>query len=124
MLFSDLLITPAEEMTSWQNLFVAVLPVLGLVAVAYLQFVYKAGKKRGEDAIEANEMFMNQWVQNKEDHNFVVEQISTLGKTLGRSIDRVESTVKLNADLVVKIDEKLDTHIRDHAVGNFVNKKN
>ena len=124
MLFSYLLITPASEMTSWQNLFVAVLPVLGLVAVAYLQFVYKAGKKRGKDALEANEMFMNQWKMNKEDHDFVVEQINTLGKNLGRSIDRVESTVKLNADVVIKIDEKLDTHIRDHAVGKFVNKKN
>ena len=119
MLFSDLLITPAEEMTSWQNIFVAIIPVLGVIAVAYLQFVYKAGKKRGQDAMEANEMFMNQWVQNKEDHNFVVEQISTLGKTLGRSIDRVESTVTQNHKVVMAIDEKLDTHIRDHAVGNF-----
>ena len=112
MLFSNLLMTPAAEMTNWQNLFVAVLPVLGLVAVAYLQFVYKAGKRRGKDAVEANEMFMNQWVKNKEDHNFVVEQINTLGKNLGRSIDKTNKSVE-------RIEGKLDTHIRDHVVGDL-----
>lgn len=119
MFISDLLITPASEMTSWQNLFVAVVPVLGLVAVAYLQFVYKAGKKRGEEAQEANALFMAQWETNKQDHNFVVNLIDNMGKSLGHSIDRVESTVNQNYKVMQNIDQKLDTHIRDHAVGNF-----
>ena len=119
MFISDLLVTPASEMTSWQNLFVAVVPVLGLVAVAYLQFVYKAGKKRGEEAQEANVLFMAQWETNKQDHDFVVNLIDNMGKSLGHSIDRVESTVNQNYKVMQNIDQKLDTHIRDHAVGNF-----
>jgi len=119
MFSSETLITPASEMASWQNVVVALITALGLVAVAYLQFVYKAGKKRGEEAKIANEEFMNQWKINKEDHDFVVSLIDTMGKNLGRSIDRVESTVKQNRDVMIKIDEKLDTHIRDHAVGSF-----
>lgn len=119
MFISDLLITPASEMTSWQNLFVAVVPVLGLIAVAYLQFVHKAGKKRGEEAQEANALFMAQWETNKQDHDFVVNLIDNMGKSLGHSIDRVESTVNQNYKVMQNIDQKLDTHIRDHAIGNF-----
>ena len=119
MFISDLLITPASEMTSWQNLFVAVVPVLGLIAVAYLQFVHKAGKKRGEEAQEANALFMTQWETNKQDHDFVVNLIDNMGKSLGHSIDRVESTVNQNYKVMQNIDQKLDTHIRDHAIGNF-----
>ena len=111
MLFSNLLITPAAEMTNWQNLFVAVLPVLGLVAVAYLQFVYKAGKKRGKDAVEANEMFMNQWKRNKEDHATVIHMITQMGKSLGKSIDR-------NNKSLDRVEEKLDDHITDHVRGD------
>lgn len=106
-------------MTSWQNLFVAVVPVLGLIAVAYLQFVHKAGKKRGEEAQEANALFMAQWETNKQDHDFVVNLIDNMGKSLGHSIDRVESTVNQNYKVMQNIDQKLDTHIRDHAIGNF-----
>ena len=112
MLFSDLLITPAEEMTSWQNIFVAIVPVLGVIAVAYLQFVYKAGKKRGQDAMEANEMFMNQWTQNKEDHATVVRMIEQVGKSLGKSIDR-------NNKSLDRVEEKLDSHITDHIRGDL-----
>lgn len=112
MFAGDTLITSASDMTNWQNVIVAIITACSLVAVAYLQFVYRAGKKRGKDAVEANEMFMNQWVQNKEDHNFVVEQISTLGKTLGRSIDKTNNSLD-------RVETKLDTHIRDHAVGEF-----
>jgi hypothetical protein len=119
MFISDLLITPASEMTSWQNIFVAVVPVLGLIAVAYLQFVHKAGKKRGEEAQEANALFMAQWEINKQDHDFVVNLIDNMGKSLGHSIDRVEGTVNQNHKVMQDIDRKLDTHIRDHAIGNF-----
>ena len=119
MFISDLLVTPASEMTSWQNLFVAIVPVLGLIAVAYLQFVHKAGKKRGEEAQEANALFMAQWETNKQDHDFVVSLIDNMGKSLGRSIDRVESTVSKNHDVMTEINKKLDTHIRDHAIGDL-----
>ena len=119
MFASDLLITPASEMTSWQNIFVAIVPVLGLIAVAYLQFVHKAGKKRGEEAQEANALFMAQWETNKQDHDFVVSLIDNMGKSLGRSIDRVESTVSKNHDVMTEINKKLDTHIRDHANGDL-----
>ena len=119
MFISDLLVTPASEMTSWQNLFVAIVPVLGLIAVAYLQFVHKAGKKRGEEAQEANALFMAQWETNKQDHDFVVSLIDNMGKSLGRSIDRVEGTVNQNHKVMQEIDKKLDTHIRDHVVGNL-----
>ena len=119
MFISDLLVTPASEMTSWQNLFVAVVPVLGLVAVAYLQFVYKAGKKRGEEAQEANALFMAEWKTNKQDHDFVVSLIDNMGKSLGHSIDRVEATAAKNHEVVVNINKKLDTHIRDHAIGDL-----
>ena len=121
MFISNLLVTPASEMTSWQNIFVAVVPVLGLIAVAYLQFVYKAGKKRGEEAQEANALFMAQWEINKQDHDFVVSLIDNMGKSLGHSIDRVEGTVNQNHKVMQEIDKKLDTHIRDHAVGSFEN---
>ena len=107
MFASDLLITPASEMTSWQNLFVAVVPVLGLIAVAYLQFVHKAGKKRGEEAQEANAIFMAQWETNKQDHDFVVSLIDNMGKSLGHSIDRVETNMQSHFD---RIENKIETH--------------
>jgi len=92
-------------MTNWQNIIVALITASSLVAVAYLQFVFKAGKKRGEEA-------KAEWVQNKADHATVVSMIQQLGKSLGRSIDKTN-------DSVDRIEGKLDTHIRDHAVGKF-----
>ena len=92
-------------MTNWQNIIVALITASSLIAVAYLQFVYKAGKKRGEEA-------KAEWVQNKADHATVVSMIQQLGKSLGRSIDKTN-------DSVDRIEGKLDTHIRDHAVGKF-----
>jgi hypothetical protein len=92
-------------MTNWQNIIVALITASSLVAVAYLQFVYKAGKKRGEEA-------KAEWIQNKADHATVVSMIQQLGKSLGRSIDKTN-------DSVDRIEGKLDTHIRDHAIGKF-----
>ena len=105
MFASGTLITPAADMTNWQNIIVAVITASSLIAVAYLQFVFKAGKKRGEQA-------KAEWVQNKADHATVVSMIQQLGKSLGRSIDKTN-------DSIDRIEGKLDTHIRDHALGEF-----
>ena len=49
--------------------------------------------------------------ENKSDHGVVSEKLEIIGKSLGRSIDRVEETV-------VRNEVKLDQHIRDHVKGN------
>ena len=49
--------------------------------------------------------------ENKSDHNVVSEKLDIIGRNLGRSIDRVESTV-------IRNEIKLDQHINDHAKGN------
>jgi len=105
MFASETLITPAADMTNWQNVIVAIITACSLMAVAYLQFVYKAGKKRGEEA-------RLEWKQNHTEHDTVVNLINQMGKSLGRSIDKTN-------DSVDRIEGKLDTHIRDHAVGEF-----
>lgn len=50
--------------------------------------------------------------ENKADHGNVSEKLDLIGKNLGRSIDRVEATV-------IRNEEKLDEHIRDHARGDL-----
>lgn len=49
--------------------------------------------------------------ENKADHNTVSEKLDMIGKSLGRSIDRVEETV-------IRNEVKLDQHINDHARGS------
>jgi len=49
--------------------------------------------------------------ENKADHGVVSEKLDIIGKSLGRSIDRVEETV-------VRNEVKLDQHIRDHVKGD------
>jgi hypothetical protein len=49
--------------------------------------------------------------ENKADHGVVSEKLDIIGKSLGRSIDRVEETV-------VRNETKLDQHIRDHVKGD------
>ena len=49
--------------------------------------------------------------ENKADHNIVSEKLDLVGKSLGRSIDRIEKTV-------IRNEEKLDGHINDHARGD------
>lgn len=104
MFGAETLITPAADMTSWQNIIVSVITASSLVAVAYLQFVHKAGKKRGEEA-------KAEWKQNKADHATVVSMINQMGKSLGKSIDR-------NNKSLDRVEEKLDGHINDHAKGD------
>lgn len=106
MFAAETLITPASDMTNWQNVIVAIITASSLIAVAYLQFVYKAGRKRGEEA-------RVEWKQNKEDHEYVVARIADLGTSLGISIDRVEATA-------VRTEGKLDQHINDHATGKLL----
>ena len=105
MFGAETLVTPAADMTNWQNIIVALITACSLIAVAYLQFVYKAGKRRGEEA-------KSEWALNRADHATVVSMIQQLGKSLGRSIDKTN-------DSVDRIEGKLDTHIRDHALGGF-----
>ena len=119
MFGSETLVTPAADMTNLQNIVVAIITAASLIAVAYLQFVYKAGKKRGQDAQEANALFMEQWKTNKQDHDYVVSMIDNVGNSLGRSIDRVEANMHRNHEVVVEMYKKLDTHIRDHATGQL-----
>ena len=49
--------------------------------------------------------------ENKTDHGVVSEKLDIIGKSLGRSIDRVEETV-------IRNEVKLDQHINDHARGD------
>jgi hypothetical protein len=77
---------------------VALIGGLSLVIVAMIQANRKVGKAR--------------WAENKEDHNFVVEKIESLGKSLGLSIDRVEDTA-------LRTEVKLDQHINDHVTGRL-----
>jgi hypothetical protein len=77
---------------------VALVGVIGLVAVALIEKDRRSSKLM--------------WEENKTDHNYVVEKIETLGKSLGRSIDKTNKSLD-------RVEDKLDTHIRDHAVGDL-----
>jgi hypothetical protein len=80
------------------EIIVSLIGTFGLIAVAYLENERRGSKKR--------------WDENKQDHNFVVDKIEQLGKSLGRSIDRVEETG-------IRTEAKLDQHINDHATGKL-----
>lgn len=80
------------------QIYVTLISTLGLVIVAYIEHGRRATKRY--------------WEENKNDHNFVVDKIETVAKSLGISIDRVEKGVE-------RTEEKLDNHIRDHARGEF-----
>lgn len=80
------------------QIYVALISTVGLIIVAYIEHGRRASNRR--------------WEENKNDHNFVVDKIETVAKSLGISIDRVEKGVE-------RTEEKLDNHIRDHARGEF-----
>jgi hypothetical protein len=80
------------------EIIVAIVGVIGLIAVTLIEKDRRSSKLM--------------WEENKVDHNYVVEKIETLGKSLGRSIDRTNKSVE-------RIEDKMDTHIRDHAVGDL-----
>lgn len=50
--------------------------------------------------------------ENRADHVTTSEKIDLVGKSLGRSIDRVEKSLE-------RTEMKIDEHIRDHASGVF-----
>jgi len=50
--------------------------------------------------------------ESKRDHGLVAVKLDILGKTLGKSIDRVEKNT-------VRTEGKLDEHIADHARGSY-----
>lgn len=75
---------------------VAVISMVGMVIVGFLEHGRRSTNAR--------------WEENKADHNFVVDKIETMGKSLGISIDRVEKGVE-------RTEAKIDEHIRDHAKG-------
>ena len=81
---------------------VAGIGALALVLVAMIETARRSSNTRWED--------------NKADHNFVVDKIEQLGKSLGASIDRVEDTA-------VRTETKLDQHINDHVTGRLGRKE-
>ena len=80
------------------EIIVASVGVIGLIAVALIEKDRRSSKLM--------------WEENKTDHNYVVEKIETLGKSLGRSIDKTNNSIE-------RVEDKLDNHIRDHAVGDL-----
>ena len=80
------------------QVYVALISTIGLIIVAYIEHGRRSSNRR--------------WQENKSDHNFVVDKIETVAKSLGISIDRVEKGVE-------RTEEKLVNHIRDHARGEF-----
>ena len=80
------------------EIIVALVGVIGLIAVALIEKDRRSSKAM--------------WEENKTDHNYVVEKIETLGKSLGRSIDKTNNSLE-------RVEDKLDGHIRDHAVGEL-----
>lgn len=80
-----------------ETIAVACIGVVGAVIVALIESGRRTSEKR--------------WEENKADHNFVVDKIENLGKSLGISIDRVERGVE-------RTESKVDQHIADHARGD------
>lgn len=83
------------------EIIVALIGTTGLIAVAYLERSRRDNKRN--------------WESNKADHNFVVDKIEDLGKSLGISIDRVEASA-------IRTEEKLDQHINDHVTGKLASR--
>lgn len=79
-----------------EAVYVAIITAVGGVIIAIVESGRRTSRAR--------------WEENKQDHNFVVDKIDTLGKSLGISIDRVEKGVE-------RTEAKVDQHIRDHAKG-------
>lgn len=80
-----------------EAVYVALITAVGGIVIA----IVESGRRKNN----------NRWEENKQDHNFVVDKIDNLGKSLGISIDRVEKGVE-------RTEAKVDQHIRDHAKGD------
>lgn len=81
---------------------VALIGALAAIAIGFMEHGRRSSKSR--------------WEENKADHNFVVDKIESLGKSLGMSIDRVEDTS-------LRTEAKLDQHINDHVTGKLDNSR-
>ena len=81
-----------------EAIIVAAIGTIGAVAVGFMEHGRRSSKSR--------------WEENKADHNYVVDKIEQLGKSLGTSIDRVEDTA-------LRTEVKLDQHINDHVTGKL-----
>lgn len=81
-----------------EAIIVAAIGAIGAVAVGFMEHGRRSSKSR--------------WEENKADHNYVVDKIEQLGKSLGTSIDRVEDTA-------LRTEVKLDQHINDHVTGKL-----
>lgn len=88
----------------------AAIGATGLIAVALIQKDRSEGKKRRE--------------ADRQEHDFLIDKVDSLGTTLGISIDRVETnlTDHINRveNTVLSVDDKLNEHIRDHALGSLL----
>jgi len=88
----------------------AAIGATGLIAVALIQKDRSEGKKRRE--------------ADRQEHDFLMDKVDSLGTTLGISIDRVETnlTDHINRveNTVLSVDDKLNEHIRDHALGSLL----
>ena len=84
------------------EIIVALIGTVGAVAIGFMEHGRRSSKSR--------------WEENKADHNFVVDKIENLGKSLGLSIDRVEDTS-------LRTEAKLDQHINDHVTGKLNNSR-
>ena len=80
------------------DVLVAIISAISIIGVALIEHARRQSKRN--------------WEENKTDHNFVVDKIEALGKSLGKSIDRVEDTS-------IRTEAKLDQHINDHATGRL-----
>lgn len=81
-----------------EAIIVAAIGAVSAIAVAFMEHSRRSSKAR--------------WEENKADHNYVVDKIEQLGKSLGTSIDRVEDTA-------LRTEVKLDQHINDHVTGKL-----
>jgi hypothetical protein len=96
---SDVWLTQvSKQKVAMTEIAVAAISAISLIVVALVETARRVSNKRWED--------------NKADHNFVVDKIDELGKSLGRSIDRVEATS-------LRTEDKLDQHINDHVTGKL-----
>lgn len=80
------------------DIWIALIGAVSVIAVALIESGRRTSKTR--------------WEENKADHNFVVDKIEAMGKSLGISIDRVEKGIE-------RTEAKIDEHIRDHAKGDL-----
>ena len=100
---------------NWDQIIVALITGVFLIIATIIPTIRKDAK-----------LNKSRWEMNSEDHGKVMlalgklsqsvesskTELSNTAKSLGISIDRVEETA-------LRTEQKLDTHIRDHAIGDL-----